>query len=194
MPQAIRVEPIYEAGFSRMENVLHYMCSEQISEQTMQEFGTAWVEQWTAHLAPLISQNVALIQITITDLTSNTGPQIVFTDDMPLVGTADTGLTLPNNVTVTTKLLTGSRGRSYRGRVYHIGLVEGAVVADQIGSTTRADLNAAWMALRMLTTESAVWTLSVLSRKLGGTLTPVLNVGGDLIVDSQRRRLYGRGR
>lgn len=194
MPQGIRLEPIYESAGSRVENVLHYSFSSTVTEEAIQEFLGEWKTVWETNLAPLISQSVNLIQIVGTDISSDTGPQVVFTDDLPQPGTALESTTLPNNVTVTTKLLTTKRGRSYRGRVYHIGLVEGAVIGDSIGSTTRSALNAAWSALRLFDMTAGVWVLSVLSRTQGNILTPVVSVGGDLVVDSQRRRLLGRGR
>lgn len=114
-------------------------------------------------------------------------------------GTAS-GESLPGNSTLCLSLRSASVGRSRRGRFYTIGMTEG----QQTGGVVTTGYRNAW-----LTTMSALlgatigddWYLCVASFISGGVaretgfltdVTQVITVND--FVDSQRRRLQGRGR
>lgn len=98
---------------------------------------------------------------------------------------------LPSNATLAIKLLTEFGGRSFRGRAFHVGLCESQVTADQVGAAL-SDILGAWDSFRTGSYPDTTSIWSVISRKLS-TPTPISSVTSDGIVDSQRRRLFGRG-
>lgn len=107
---------------------------------------------------------------------------------------------LPNNVTICASLRSDLAGRSYRGRTYLIGLTEGDVA---VNAVTPAELTA-WadaivdMAAAIELAAEVFWV--ILSLFSNGVPRVTGNVRGvdtvlftNSTVDSQRRRLPGRG-
>jgi len=159
-------------------------------------FLTTW---WFDNIRPQLSNDVALTSIIARSLESINAPSIEFDDTMPIVGSASTnGPILPHNVTVAIKWTTGLRGRSYRGRTYHPALYEGQVVGSIVDAGELTQLVDGYSALiPALAAEG--YTLVVYSRyankleRATGVCTPITNCSADDVVDSQRRRLPGRG-
>lgn len=118
----------------------------------------------------------------------------------PRAGTTTGGVALPANVTYCVKLATGNAGRSMRGRLYTPGLNSqfiGTTPQEASGTYSNnvvASLNALKTALA-----TAGHTLGVVSYYSGGwrsegVFTAATGwVAVDLHLDSQRRRLAGRG-
>jgi len=106
---------------------------------------------------------------------------------------------MPGNVTFTIKFLTGLTGRSFRGRNYVTGIVENMCIGNAIDVAVADAWKEGYEEIFPLATSGGyVWV--VLSRVQGGVVltnavgAPVTNVGySDLFLDSQRRRLAGRG-
>ena len=155
----------------------------------------AW---WIAEYGPLAHEGVVLREIFLTDLTSATGPTLAKVPASLTTGSV-TGEALPNNVTCAVSFRTGSRGRSFRGRNYFVGLADSQVGHNTLISTFLADLQNAYSALpAALSSVDAVWV--VVSRfadnapRAAGVTTPILSVSiTDSTVDSMRTRLPGRG-
>lgn len=106
-------------------------------------------------------------------------------------GEANPGL--PGNVSFCISLRTALAGRSTRGRKYIVGLPETAVT----GNTYDADHIAAHLVAfaNLLDALSFVGApLAVFSKTIPALTTVVTAVAVDNVVDSQRRRLTGRGR
>lgn len=112
----------------------------------------------------------------------------------------DSAGALPANVAFCMSLRTGFTGRSARGRFYAMGLsTDQLVTLNHVTSTYVTNLHT------MLTdilgaAATAGWTLVVLSRQNGGVklsaavARPVTSIiAVDTVLDSQRRRLPGRG-
>lgn len=112
------------------------------------------------------------------------------------------GSMLPLNSTFAIKLSTGLAGRSYRGRIYMCG-ISSVFLADSASITTAArDLLVAGLnTLRTnIIAANAAWRMCVASTytngawRTTGVCTTVSNaVATNLDLDSQRRRLRGRG-
>lgn len=106
---------------------------------------------------------------------------------------------MPNVITVAVKWVTALRGRSYRGRTYHIGLLETHILDNMITTAAQTLLQTyyvnLWGSVAILTAE-----MVVASRIQGGVerevglMTPIIGFQIDRVVDTQRRRLPGRGR
>jgi hypothetical protein len=157
----------------------------------------AW---WNLRIKPMVPSTCQMTAVIATDLTANGDPGSLYVTGMPSAGT-NAQPQLPNNATVVMSLATALRGRSYRGRIYHIGLTENDVTANTLGAGTLADLLTAYRDLRLLEGAGgeAVFQLAVLSYYANNAVratpvvTPVTEVTCDGVVDSQRRRLPKRG-
>jgi hypothetical protein len=107
--------------------------------------------------------------------------------------------TLPNNVTWAIKFNTANRGRSGRGRNYIIGLTKPKVAANLLNPITAGQFVDGYLDL-LTDLAASDWEWVVYSRfedkveRTTGLAQPVVSVSfADLILDSQRRRLPGRG-
>lgn len=155
-------------------------------------------QYWVANMLPLMSSAVTLNSVYGRSLETVTAP---LHEDFTSAGTPGSvaAPALPNSNSWCITLRTGLSGRSGRGRNYILGLAEDRVTANVV-SQAHAD---AWAAAYAGLT--AVWanigaTWVIVSRRTGGAARPsgvtypVTSSGYiDRIVDSQRRRLPGRG-
>jgi hypothetical protein len=100
---------------------------------------------------------------------------------------------VPGNVALCVKLSSALPGRQFRGRKYFGGFTEAQISYNQVDPVVANDITAAIAGLITALTTNGT-PLSIVS-KTHGTLVPVIGAGiVDLYVDSQRRRLPGRGR
>jgi len=180
-------------------NTHHFLNTAGWDEGSLNNLGTAVREWWDTNLQSAVNTAVSLVAIDVVDLTEGSGLGISVTTGLPITGTA-TGDALPNNVTVAVKKGTGLVGRSYRGRTYHIGLSEGQVTGNTLEPVVVSALIDAYDALREPEGVIIPVDMCVLSEttaggpRTEGICTVVTGIGVDPIVDSQRRRLPGRGR
>lgn len=184
-----------------VRNVLHYVVPEGGVEPNPAVLAERLWNEWNANIRPAVSNALSLYQVVCTDLSAGSAPGSVFAGASPLVG-AEVSAALPNNVSCVFSLKTALRGRSYQGRIYHIGLTEQQVTANAVGATFLTTLLTGYRALRLLEGASGepTFQLAVLSYWLNKALratpvsTPVTLITSDGVIDSQRRRLPGRGR
>lgn len=154
------------------------------------------LEGWhAAQLAGRQHVNVALNKIILTDLTSDTGQSIEYTTGLPNVGTLS-GDPMPNQVAAVASLYTAFRGRSFRGRIFHLGLTEAQVAGNHLATGIAGQLEAAYQGLILLTMVGnpdyqlvvvSYWRNKVLRSQ--GLATDVVRVSVNSRVDSQRRRM-----
>lgn len=156
---------------------------------------TWWVNTWQSFMPTTLT----LKNIIATDLTANGAPSVEYTTDLPATGT-NVNVQMPNHVTVAISLRTPLRGRSYRGRLYHIGLREDMVVGNTLGPGWQASMKSSYEALLVEATgvgePDIHW--GVLSYYANKALRPVpiftkaTSINVDNTIDSMRRRLPGR--
>lgn len=157
------------------------------------------VADWlTNEWAQVASDQASVLSLIVTNVDQAGSTQVTFTPIGGIPGTVASPA-LPTGTTVTASWRTGLAGRSFRGRTYHVGLTEGQVVNNALDSGSRTMLQSAYTQL-IIDANSAGFPLSVASRVSNGVprptgiLTPVLTCLVDEFIDSQRRRLTGRGR
>jgi len=196
-PLVAKAELIYRVDGQIVENVLHYKAIATFGIASMELLADSIVTNWNATLKLLTHSSVQLIAVRITDLSSSSAPVVEFVMGLPISGTL-AGTQLPNNVTVVAKFVTLQRGRSFRGRVYQVGLSSTAINANVLTSTYRTSLAAAWTSMLDMGGEEG-WRLVVASRisdgveRTEGVSTIVEGVSVNPTLDSQRRRLPERG-
>jgi len=150
----------------------------------------AWI---TAQLAAEISNSVSIDYIKVTGLTTVTDPTVTIVPTTP-AGTL-TGLVLAAQTALVVTFLTANRGRSFRGRNYVAGRVNG----DLLTVTTWQPARVAAMGLTYVNQPGIVnptgWTHQILSRfnngvrRTVGVSTPVLQYVAKGQVATQRKRL-----
>lgn len=182
-----------------IETVLHFspvVAGYNLAQ--MGDLGDALVTWWGTNIKPGMPTTLSLSGVKITDMASETGPVVDVSTGLPVIGT-NASPSLPNNVACVFTKRTALRGRSYRGRIYHPGLCESMVTGNTVLASQVTTNITAYNLLRSFTANTKVWKLQVVSRRfegadrLTGVTEPVTGFTSDGVVDSQRRRLPGRG-
>lgn len=200
VPGLIRVEMHFLLNGERTENVYHCMNNlPNPGAEQLHLIANTFKNWWTTEVRPLTASNCILQEVTARELTP-TGVAVLETDGLPSGGTVGGGNALPGNITLAIHWGTGLRGRSYNGRTYHMGFNRDQVNGNVVDPTVGANLLSAYNALRTALDNALVGVefgvLSVQHNKEWRTppiLTPITGVAIDPNMDSQRRRLKGRG-
>lgn len=180
------------------ENVLHYKGDDAPTLVGMAQLGDILSDWWNSEIRPGVPTVFALERIILTDLTTATGSQLEYVTGLPRTGSS-AAAALPDNVTVAITKLTDHRGRSYRGRIFQIGLGRDQVVGDTLIAGLSDGFVLAYQAIRSVDITTDTLIMQVVSYCQDGawlevaTVTPVTAFRCDDTVDSQRRRLAGRG-
>jgi hypothetical protein len=183
----------------RIENTLYF--SQPVSGwdgAALLAAATALSTWWNDNLLPLLSASYILQSVFMRDLTSEDGDVVEWFGDNGEAG-ADTNASAPSNVAFVVKFLTGLAGRSFRGRNYIGGLGAENYTANAVALSTVNGIIAAYQDLiDGLVADVGTWVVvsrfSAGAPRTAGLASPILTVGySDLFVDSQRRRLTGRG-
>jgi hypothetical protein len=198
VPNVVQAELVYTWDGEICENVLHYEASGAPIVDHMIELG-AWLKSWfDTMLQSNVANTLYLTNIKLTDLNSDIAPALDYSAGLPLQG-GITDNSLPNNCALVFSKRTIFRGRSYRGRVYMAGLTESFVAGNSVITAARAPIQDAFDDLIVPVTTENSWNMVVVSRvhngvdRLEGVATPVISMTTDWSIDSQRRRLPGRG-
>ena len=195
----IKLEAIFTLAGQRVQNVHNYLVDETPNVDTCQALMGSYLDWYNGSLAPLQPPACQLVLMRATIMEEENSPGV----ENAAFSTANgihNSEPLPNSVTAAIRWVTGFRGRSYRGRTYHIGLTEDQVQGNTITSETVTALQVAYGELMSLPVDVGPAVMCICSRvshgveRTVGVATPVLNVVVDNVVDSQRRRLPGRGR
>jgi len=200
VPNTVQLELIQSWNGQVVENVLHYVKASPWNADEMEELAEQAKDQWNTSIRTQISDQLSLTEIRVTDLASQTGSVVNYGTGLPITG-GQSSPSLPNNVAVVFTKRTALRGRSFRGRIYQPGLIEGSVIGNNVTSSTLTNLRNGWDAMRLLPLTIAVdeGLMVVVSRyadlapRVTGVATLVTSITTDGVIDSQRRRLPGRG-
>lgn len=200
-PHCATVELIYGVYSQVIENVFAVQSNAAFSASDLTALRTCFNNWDAAQWYNARSVSVLLTRIRTKALDSSGSPMEDYALPTPRGGTGSTA-PAPLNVTFCYKLSTGLAGRSQRGRLYMPGISTGSLNGNQI-IAAHADsfltrLNSLPAAL---TAANPNWKWGVLSYRADKTwrsvaqFTPITTaVYTDLNIDSQRRRLTGRGR
>lgn len=189
----------------KVENTLWVENESAWDGDSLAELATEVKDWWVASYSTICSNTVALNEVVCTDMTSETGAQASLAG-AGAAGGVGSG-SLPGGTAFTVSFRTALRGRSFRGRNYIVGIPQdfrsgiSGVDVDYVEAVINAynDFKSA--------ISTAGWTWVVVSRFSGiggtppkplprtaGVTTPVASViCTDAVLDSQRRRLPGRG-
>lgn len=182
----------------RIENTLYFKHLSAWSGVELANLASLVRAWWTTGPRAQLSSGLVLREVYAVDLTSANGATATdaVTNDP---GGPDTAFRVPNSVALCVSFRTAQRGRSYRGRNYVAGWTVDSVTGNTFNSTKANAIKDAYEDLLVgLNDGEYQWVIA--SRYANGQprttgvwsyVTAVTLV--DLTVDSQRRRLPGRG-
>jgi hypothetical protein len=184
-----------------MENTLYFQYKGgTLDVPAMAQLGDDLIVWWTTSVRLYLVDAITFREVYLTDLSSQTAPTVTATTGLPVTG-AMAQLPLPNNVAACISFRSAGRGRSSRGRNYIAGQSEDSVDGNTLVAAAQAQFVAAYELLMDAATFTDDWTWIVYSRFENGQprtealIAPVdAVVFTDNTIDSQRRRLPGRGR
>lgn len=196
VPNTALAELIWSTASGISEITLGFKGDAAWTAATLEDLADA-LDSWeSTNLNGLINSGATLTQIRCTSQESDSAP--VYVKSVSLAG-GHVNAIMPMNVTVTVTFRTALRGRSYRGRNYLPALSEDFCLADEVTSGYRTQ---ALLAYGLLNTAVAGVNSAehcVISRyhdkapRAVGVATPVVSYAMEVTLDSQRRRLRGRG-
>ncbi len=201
MPTPIRidgwvtVELVCLQSSQIMETVFVYKTDTMpLSESFLTTFANQWLTAMTPLLQPMHNLTVTFDHISVkTHFKTQANTAIDVSFPPATFGTAS-GAPSPNNASLAVKLMTGIVGRSYRGRQFMFGISDGHRVGSSVTSTYQNFLSQMFNRhLLGFTVLSVNLVPAVASRKLE-SIRQVVRYSADSLIDSQRRRLIGRGR
>lgn len=204
IPDTVLVEMRMALDGQKCENTLYFTGG--FSDDSLpDELALALIEWWNTSYSPLVTSNLELREVVVTDLSSDTGFQHTQSPATLTLGSITTSDAFPNNVSLAVSFRTAQRGRAHRGRNYIVGITDSQVTNNTMDDTTVEAWQLAYNGILDAVADLACnWC--VVSRFEGvdadgkpiprseGVTTLVTNVViTDKVVDSQRRRLPGRG-
>lgn len=182
----------------RVENTVYAQNVAAWDQTSLTSLGNAIISWWTDTAAPLYTNSTSLTEVFLTDLTSATSTAVSVIPDTATAG--GLGLEpLPNNCAIAISFRTASRGRSARGRNYIGGLPADNVSNNRVVGSYLDDWISAYTVLQIAIGDEGA-TMVVVSRRhnkanrVNAVMFPITTfLFVDNVVDSQRRRLPGRG-
>jgi hypothetical protein len=206
VPNTALVEIRYESQGQQVENTLWFELDTAPAPPALSDLADAVGAWWRTEAKPLTSSRVEVREYVATSQVSSTAPQVSIAGSILDVG-GNTPNAMPLGTTFVVSFRTDLRGRSFRGRNYIVGLTEDQVDGNSLEDGVAEQWRLAYAAL-VGAADDIGWTWVVVSRFSGvdpithhpipraaGVTTPITSiVVVDNFVDSQRRRLSGRGR
>lgn len=181
------------------KNVLNFRkMAGSVNAADLETISTTYGTWFTGAGNDKVSSNISLESISTRDLTAENS--FIDTNVMsPAIAGGLASAVMPMSVTLAFKFATGVAGRSYRGRLYFVGLGEASVSGDYVATADANSIRDALVALNAAM-HTAGYELVVVSRfhdgapRSSAVVTPVTSISYvDLRVDTQRRRLAGVG-
>lgn len=201
-PGVAQADVIQLMDGQRCENVFHYKKEGATDYNTadLTALATALLAYFgNATIKGLYPTTWQVVEVRCSDLSDEFGPAVTLTPGAAIIGTR-AGAQLPNNCALVLTKRTPSRGRSFRGRMYFGPLTETDVTGNIVAAATVTSIVSNMQGLKDLTDAGAVHHyMQVLSffmnglPRPAGLATQVINLTSDGVIDSQRRRLPGRG-
>lgn len=202
VPETVEIKTQFTQNGQKVENIFYANAGQAITAAIVEELATmvgVWVvNTFLAH----VSSNVVYNRTVATDISTEASFQTI---DSTGAGTTGGGgpSTLPNNATIAVHRDTGLSGKKAKSRIYIAGIVPGGLsdpntVSTAYAASLVADLNALDTALA--DDGTVAYDTGYVQRVINGVRLATGNfiptIGWsmvDRLVDSQRRRLAGRG-
>lgn len=198
VPNTVQIDVLYLLFGQRCENVFHARFDGGVDATTLSDVENAFVTWLPGAWLTNISNQCSFIGLEVKNLSIADGSIRAYTPGAPVQGTVNSPAE-PGNVSFCISGRSGIAGRSFRSRTYVIGMPQNVRSGNQVDAGWAAALTTALNALRDLLV-SINGVLTVVSRiadnveRLTPLSTPIdVFTVADYNIDSQRRRLTGRG-
>jgi len=189
-------------GGQEVKNVLHFKFPSALTLDLMNELGTGIIDAILDLSLGFLSGSLTLDSLKLTDMTTVSAPTITTvtgtSSNLPVSGGA-TSASVPTNGALVTTYHTQNRGRSFRGRSYIPGLTPGDMT-DPVSVTSGTVTSVLGLITAIVDAALTAGFTHVIASKFSGgaprtsaVLTPVTSYSANADIDSQRRRLKGRG-
>jgi len=200
----VLVELRYDYLLQKVENTLWFLGDSAPDPASMTTLGEEIIGWWDGGLRTLQNSGVQLREVVVTDMTSAVGPQVTVTTGLPLSASV-TEEPIPSSNSLVVSFRTVNRGRSFRGRNYFVGLSRTQIDGNVVIGGFMDSLKLAYEGLPSVATVAGyTWVVASRFSGVDGDGDPIPRVAGittpittvlivDNLVDSQRRRLSGRG-
>lgn len=194
-----KVQLIYSLFAQRIENVFNVRSGGGVLTADADRIEAVFANWWTTSMRNQVTSSASLVTIILDALDAASSLHKEYTSGWTAPGLMG-GTPFPGGTTTSVKLATGIRGRSYRGRIYWPGLTVNQVTNGLLTTTARDAIATSVNLLRTsLAADVASDRLVVVSYcqdgawLTNGVATEITSASAHLLVDSQRRRLIGRG-
>lgn len=201
-PGCVQIELIYTYLGQTCENVYHIQQGDGATEATqaeMQALLDLFNDQEAINLSFHANQARVLNLIRARQMGLQAGMVLEKVPTGAVAG-KKTGQPMPGNVTAAVTWRTALSGRSYRGRTYLVGLDNTQVNGDQLAGSAQLDVQGAYGGLIANVHGAPGAQLVVISYahnkfwRSTAVATVITSASVDPNLDSQRRRLTGRGK
>lgn len=192
IPGVVQVEARFTLFGQQIENVYHVGgLPSPAPVADMELIAGVFNTAVSGSMMPQMSADLIFREIFVRDLSEAGGAEFTLATTPAQPGGVGAE-SAASNAAFCVALRTARGGRRYRGRKYFSGMPRTLVTADVI-NTTWADQMVAFLSELIASVEAAGFFLGIVS-KLLHAITPIISASAvDLNVDSQRRRLVGRG-
>lgn len=186
-------------GANAVAQTLYFLKGAGWTQTALEDLGGSVLSWFSSNILPYLHSTSALRGAQVTDLTTDSAPSVYVAHTSLEAGGVSTGSPLPGNATMVITFRTAQRGRSARGRNYIIGLPATETNGlDRMMTTWVSNILDGYADLSVVETGTST-THVVVSRfhnkvpRSSGVTIEINEYTCDGVIDSQRRRLTGRG-
>jgi len=191
------IELVQRLDGQTIENTLYFRRATDYDAAGLEELAGTMASWWIDQLSPTLTNKVSLVEVKATALHDQTGPQFIFNTGLPAAGLINAN-SVPNNSAFCVSFRTALIGRAFRGRNFISGLPTTEVTLSSLSGGEANAIVAAYGTIQDLLPVGTNWvvvsrTVNKVLQTVGLTNVITAVVIQDLVMDSQRRRLPGRG-
>ncbi len=192
-------ELVYSLDSQTCENTLYFRQATDYEAVDLLDLAVILVTWWGENMAPILSNRISLDRVVMSALHDQFAPGVLYATGLPLAAEVNSD-PVPNNCAFCVTFGTGRRGRAFRGRNFVPAIPEANVVLNTLENVTANSIISAYQNLPTGLpdgTEHVVVsrTVNKVVQMPSALTNKVLSYSYfDKVIDSQRRRLPGRGR
>lgn len=193
VPQVVKGVIEWSQNAVPIVNVFHVDVGHAVTQADVDAFAAKLMTWWEVNLAPDTHTSMVFQSVTATDISVPNGVQKILTVTSSPTG-GKGGDPESAQTALVVSLRTAFTGRSFRGRTYFGGLVQGYLVSAQAFDPAASAVYVANMGALITSLNAIGQILGVVStvanhvQRVVGIITAITTLLGDTKIDTQRRR------